>query len=428
LVAPGYWRNQKAYGSPFGPRDAVVLHHGSFDSAGHHATKLISNLGSSGVQLFEPTSQPFWLQDWSQSAGFRLAARLPEQADPYVFLGRPRREQVEQVLRLTRPDADVITCGLLAAALFIGGMLLAAVRPHRAGAAQIAVWGAGVAAYLLTQHALVQWHHWAFRFMVLAAPWAGVMGAWTLGALPRKLQVAAWAVVLVSSLQVFAMVQWQTGQSGWMAAMQPGRSASYFFFNHWRTWAGRLDDAREPLRLAFPINRAVAAFYRLDPARHVTMERLSALKGDTAEEATAMAPGWLVVPLDHFLGREGRVMGRVGPVDAIAFRQLRPGEQPRPLLYTNKLVEHGGGWRRELMMRTWPAVPVRLELFNPAPGEIRFTVRTPTGQLTDMLPAGARRTWEIPVPADVLSIVTVDFPKGEEPVQDGNVVMVQLVP
>jgi hypothetical protein len=429
LVVPGYWRNLVTYGSGFGPRDAVILHHGEFALPAHYPEKLARNLGTSAVQLLEPTAQPLWLQGFSRAVGEKLTARLPAEADPYVFIGQSRRDQVERVMQLTESDADVVTCGILGVGFFFVGLLLAVVTSRRdAVARQMLVWGGGVIGYLLVQHALVQWHHWAFRFMVLVAPWVAVIGAWAVGVLPRKLRVGVWVVLLVSAAEVFAVVQWRTSQAAWQALTNPGRSASYHVYRHWRAWAGQLDQPGEPLRLAFPIDRALASFYRLAPSRPVELERLSALQATTAEAAVGSAPGWLVVPLEQFMGREGRVMGRTRLADLAAYRALRPGERPQPLLYRHRLLPTENGVRRELLVRTWSDVPVRVELFNPGTSACRFELRTPAGQVTEVVPAGARLVVEAPVPADVLTVMTIDFPKPEPDAVAPGVPLVRLVP
>lgn len=426
VVAPGYWRNQVTYGSLFGPRDAVVLHHGEFASPAHYAEKAARNLGTSAVQLLEPTAQPFWLQDFSRTAGERLTRRMPAEADAYVFIGQSRREQLERVMQLAAPDADVVTCGIIGVGLFLAGLVLAAVARKRAGAAQILVWGVGVLVYLVVQHALVQWHHWAFRFMVVAAPWVAVTGAWGLGVLPRKLRVAAWVVVLVSAAEVFVLVQARAGQAAWPALTQPGRSASYFYYRNWRTWAGQLDQPDAPLRLAFPIDHALASFFRLDPPRPVVIERLSDIRDLTAEAAVGSAPGWLVVPLEQFMGREGRVMGRTGLFNLAAYRKLQPGEQPQPLLYGYRGRKLGDLLRDELLLRTWVDVPVRLEFLNPRTTACRFELRTPTATLTKEVPAGARLILEVPMPADIPAWVTIDYPPV--PSESGGNLRIRLVP
>ncbi len=428
LVAPGYWRNQQSYGSWFGPHEAVVLHHGEFASPAHYAEKLVWNLGTSAVQLLEPTAQPFWLQGLARTTGDKLTGKLPAEADPFVFIGQSRRTQLERVMQLPEPDADVVTCGLIGVLLFFCGLLLAAwQRKSAATAAQLLVWGTGVIGYLVMQHALVQWHHWAFRFMVLAAPWVAVVGAWGLGRLPGKLRVAAWAVALVSAAEVFGFVQWRTSQAAWQALTHPERSASYYYYSHWRAWAGQLDRPAEPLRLAFPIDRALASFFRLEPPRLVGLERLSGMNAITAEAAVATAPGWLVVPLEHFMGREGRVMGRTGFTIA-AYRALLPGERPKPLLYRSSSTAVDGRPRRELLLRTWSDAPVRLEFFNPDATDCRFELRTPLTGMAEVVPGGARLVLDVPVPADVLALVTVDFPKPVPGAIARKLPLVRLVP
>jgi hypothetical protein len=333
-----------------------------------------------------------------------------------------------RVMRLTEPDADVLTCGLLSAGRFAAAFVRALGRRKTPDGIQLLVWCAGVLLYLATQHGLVQWHHWAFRFMVLAAPWMAVAGAWWLAALPGKLRVALWAVVLVSAGQVFVVVQARTSQAAWRAMMEPERSAGYFHYRYWRAWAAQFDHPGEPLVLALPIDRALAAFYRLDSPRRVELRRLSSLPAASAEAAVGDQAGWLVVPVDRFESREGRVMGMIGPLGLAAYRRLKPGEPPRPMIYGNQLIGEGGTLRRLLMIRTWVDAPVRLELFNPAAAEVRFELRSPSGQVTGALAAGERRTWEIPVPPDVLAPVTVDFPRGEAPDVTTTAIMVRLAP
>ena len=428
LVWPGFARNWRTYGSGFGPHDAVTLHHGDFHSPAQYAEKLAVNLRTSAVQLLEPNAQPFWLQEICRAAGEKLTATFSPEPDPYVFIGLSRREQLERVMRLEEPDADVVTCGVLGAVFFFAGLGFAMLRRRRDPAArQVLVWGGGVLVYLLVQHALVQWHHWAFRFMVLAAPWIGVVGAWGVGRLPRILRVAVWAVLIVSGLEVFVVVQGRTSQAAWQALRRPERSASYHIYSHWRAWAGQFDQPAEPLRLALPIDRALASFYQLAPPRRVVLERLSSLPAGTAEAAVGIAPGWLVVPLEQFMGREGRVMGRIGGSDLAAYRTLRAGEHPQPLLYRHRLITAGDGLRRELLLRTWSDAPVRLELFNPGGAACRFDLRTPTGRVMDVVPAGARLVAEVPVPADLLALVTIDFPKPVPAAANQGVLLVRLV-
>ncbi len=410
LVVPGWWRNHATYGSWAGPHAAVVLHHGEFASPWHYLEKMLRNLGTSAVQLFAPMDQPFWLQGASRAAGVALMAGQPVQPDEYVFMNLERSTQLEFILKLAEPDADVAACGLIGAGLFLAGLLAAGFGWSRLpGAPQIFVWGAGVAVYFATQHALVQWHHWAFRFMVLVAPWMAVCGTWVVALLPRLGRVVAWAVVLVSSVEVFITVQARANQAAWQAVTRPARAAPYYQYLNWRLWAERLDQVEEPLRVAFPIDRPLAAFYRLTPARPVYIGSLAGLDAASAEIAVGTAPGWLVVPSEHFMGREGRVLGRVGPLGVAAYRALRPGEKPQPLAYAFRARLAGDKCRDELLLRTWVDVPVRLELSNPDQASCPFELRSPAATLQGVVPAAGRLVIEVPLPPEVLCWITIEY-------------------
>ncbi len=408
FILPGVWRNHHLYGAAFGPRDAVVLHHGPSLTVAGHFEKLARNLGTSAVQALEPTAQPFWLQSVSHTLGEKGLARLPAEADPYVFIGQSRRDQVERVMKLTEPDADVVTTGLLAVAAFAMGALAAAFSRDRAGAAQVVVWAMGVVIYLLTQHALVQWHHWAFRFTVLAAPWVAVVGAWGVMGLGARGRLVIWTILGISALDVFANVQLRANQAGWQAWTRPERAFSHYTYSHWRNWAESLDEPGRPLRVAFPIDRPLAAFFRLPTPREVEIVQLSTLAAPTAE--AAVGDGWLAVPLEKFMGREGRVMGSTNPAFGLAaFRALRPGELPRPLVYRQQVSDVGELRRCEWTVRRWAETPFRLEISNPGVAACPIELRTPLGTVRENLPAGARRVLEVAVPPDELAPVTLEF-------------------
>jgi len=220
-------------------------------------------------------------------------------------------------------------------------------------------------------------------------------------------------------------VQARTSQAAWPALTQPERSASYFYYRNWRTWTGQLDEADAPLRLAFPIDHALASFYRLDPPRPVVIERLADIKAMTAEAAVGSASGWLLVPLEQFMGREGRVMGRTGLFNLAAYRKLQPGERPQPLLYGYRARKLGEMLRDELLLRTWADSPVRLEFSNPRTTTCRIELHTPTATLSEEVPAGARLVLEVPVPADIPAWVTIDY--ATAPGAEGNL-RIRLVP
>jgi hypothetical protein len=227
--------------------------------------------------------------------------------------------------------------------------------------------------------------------------------------MPRLLKVAVWPILLVSALDVFLNVQVRANQAAWQAITQPARAAAHYHYLNWRFWAGRLDRADEPLRLAFPIDRPLAAFYRANPPRRIVLESLAGLQAETAEAAVAGASGWLVVPLEYFMGREGRVLGRIGPLEVAAYRALAPGEQPVPLLYRFKARKMGENHRDELLVRTWVDVPVRFRLTNPASTPCAFVLQSSGGMVNGVVPAGGNLTVEAPMPPDVVEWVTVDY-------------------
>jgi hypothetical protein len=211
-----------------------------------------------------------------------------------------------------------------------------------------------------------------------------------------------------------------TYQSGWPAVARPAQSVGFHLYQDWRDWSAGLDGLAGPLRPALPLNLPLAAFYRQASPRTVVPLRLSTLTVAHGEEAARAADGWLIVPAARFIGREGAVMGRTWLYEGderhafslAAYRVLGVGEQPVPLLYRNRLTGTATAWRRELLVRTWGDQPVKLELINPGGTATLFALRTPLSEFTDTLPPGARRRLEVPLPADLVSLITVDFPKS----------------
>ncbi len=418
FVVPSYQRNLASYHSLFGPHEAVVLHHGGPLTGVEHLEKLRWNLQTSAVQLFDPTAQAFWCQDFSRWIGRRLLTRESLEDDRYLFLHQvPRRLLMEGVMQQTEPDGDIISCGVLAVLLFFGGFAWAGLRGWRdRTAAQIFVWSTGVVVYVLVQHALVQWHQWGYRFMVLAAPWMGVVGAWCVAQLFRKLQVAAWAVIILSQLQVFIFVQWRANQAGWQAVTQPDHALSHFIYSHWREWARKLDHADVPVRLVFPINQALAAFYRVVPSRPVELAKFSESLAATAEAAVDSNGGWLVVPAGRFKGREGRVFGQTwlfnGEGDSMhslaAYRRLQPGENPAAMLYQFTRSFTAGGMQTRLLVKSWET-PVTVRLRNPATYPWRVRAETALGVAEEEIPAGGEIVLNLPVTPEVLAELILNF-------------------
>jgi hypothetical protein len=405
----------------------VVLHHGEYASTTHMLEKSARNLATSAVHVLEPNAQPSWLQPATRATGLWLAKKFPAEPDPFVFMAMPRRAQLEMLMGRTEPDADIVGCGLLAAGLFAAGLLAGFTTRAQPGAAQVRVWGVGVLVYLVTQHALVQWHPWAFRFMVLASPWMAAIGIWGVARLRRVGRLVVLGLAMTIAAQVFVALQWRTKQAAWQALVNPDASGSYFSYSRWRAWARTLDHPSDPLRLAFPINQPLASFYRLAPPRTIRLERLATHDEATAEQAVGSAPGWIVVPLERFMGQEGRVMGRTNLLNAAAYRALLPGERPQPLLYGNRQIPKDDLVRQELVIRTWADAPVRLELVNSGPTEIRGRVRSPTGERSAVVPAHGRVVVEVPVPPEVIALVTVDFRRAAFASGEG-VPLAQLMP
>jgi hypothetical protein len=417
FVGPSYYRNFTEYRSIFGPREAMVLHHGGPLTFAQHLEKLKLNLETSAVQLFDPTAQPYWCQKLLRRVGFELLPILPAEDDPYLFLhDTPRRYRIGSVLSQPAPDADVLSCGMLAIVFFCFGGLIAWVRRTRdSSAPQILVWGAGVVIYVLVQHALVQWHPWAFRFVVLAAPWMGVVAAWGVSRLARKVQLILWVVIATSSLQVFTTVEahlWEISP----AISKPNSCFPLVLYRSWRDWAGQLGQPGKPLKLAFPINYAEGCFYRLPDARPVSLERFSGLETKTAEEAINASDGWLVVPAYAFEGREGRVAGKTfllygdenSGYSVAAYRALAAGEKPSPILYHDSESAITDGVRHLFRIKAWDST-VTLRVHNPSNVTWRFEVTAGRGKNQGQLHAGDEIVLQIPVETVEPVEVILDF-------------------
>ena len=426
LAGPGYLRNLQSYGSPFGPAEAVRLHHGGPLTFSGHLEKLRLNLRSSAVQLFDPTAQPWWFQENSRRIGGILAGREPATDDRFLFLHTAaRRDLLGYVMAQTEPDADVVSCGLIAALLFLAGAGVACARLRSDDAArQVLIWSLGVVAYVLVQHGLVQWHQWAFRFAVLVTPWMAVVGAWGITKISGKMRLVIWTLVAVSQLQVFAVIQWRTNEDAWQAVTRPDRALAHFVYRHWRDWAHRLDDTDKPLRLAFPINHIISAFYRLSPPRIVSLEKFSELRSDTAEAAVGESDAWLLVPVNRFKGREGRVFARTwlfnGEPDKLygvaAYRRLGPAESPVPVAYRSSRMTVGNDFEYHMTVRAW-STPLRVRLRNNGSVPWNFTASLGNGVWPGTIPVDGEVVLEIPVNPETLNELVFRF---EGPPSDGG--------
>jgi len=330
LFVPGLVRNARTYGSLLGPAEARQQQHGGELSAGGHARKLGLNLTTTFAQLFEPNAQPLGLQDVSRRLGAALAETQPR-SDQFSFDGLDRRANLEKVLQLSAPDADVASCGVLGFLLLVAGFAGALVRRTQPGAGLVLVWGGGVGLFVLSLYALLQWHPYSFRFWTLVAPWMAVVAAWWLESLPRLLRRAGWWLVAAGTLLVFAGSVLGVYQAGWPAVAHPEQGLSYTVSGQIRQWIRTLDSAAAPLDVALPVNQPLAAFLRTSEGRRIELRHLSAQPA-TAELAVRDCAGWLIVPARYFAGHEGRVEKRTwfffgdeaSPFSLAAYRRLPP--------------------------------------------------------------------------------------------------------
>ncbi len=417
VAVPTTYRNLRAFGGPVGPRDFVVWHHGESTSWSGLLRKLWLNLESTGAQLFEPNSQPPWGRAGLRQIGEAVTRRLPV-SDPFTFDGVGRRANLEKVFRVAAPDADVTSTGVMLPLLCVAACVLALWNRRQMGARYVLAWALTVTAFLLVMHSQVQWHPYLYRFVVLVVPWMAVMAVWGLQAVPRWLGTAAWAVVAAGTIYGFLMGSIVTYQSGWVAATQPGQSVGFHVFERWRNWSMYLESDAGPLRPHLPVNQPVAAFLRRGDAKRVEPGYLSRLTAASAQQYVDSADGWLIVPAARYIGREGNVVGRTWLIDGdesnvfslAAYRALRPGERPPPVVYRNRSSPEAGMERRELLVRTWDEVPLRLELVNHASTGRDYEVRSPLGNVVGHIDSRQRRVVEIRVPANFPTLFVIESP------------------
>ena len=429
FAVPGFVLNWRNYGGPLGPAEFVAMHHQA--AAGQLLDKTGLNLGTSFVQVLEPNSQPPGLQAAARNLGRPLAGALPRQ-DAFSYENLSRRATLQTIIQRTEPDADVTSFGLLALALFIGGMG-AAGRSSRPGSGAVRWWSAGVLIFWSFFHAMQQWHPYGFRYFILVAPFMAVIGAWGLEGWPQRLRRMAWGLALVATLGTAARVLTHTHQAGWPAVVQPERSRNFLVYREWRDWARQLGQPGEPWQLALPFNRPLAAFYRLQPAQRVQPQTESALAGLTAEQALdKLHGGWLIVPALQFLGNEGRVSGRVwlyegdpeSPFSLAAYHQLPVGAAEEPLVYRNKVSREADQIRHDLLVRAGSDGHVSFCLESPAGVRWRFVIATPT-EVRRGEWAGGKSVQPLMLPAGQVAEVKVSLepvagetPSGEPPTLD----------
>jgi len=417
FVGPSYWRNVATYHSLFGPKEAVTLHHGPPLTMEEHFQKLGLNLKTSALQLLDPTAQPFWCRSALRDLGQKFLSSLPDSDDRYLFLHDfSRRLLVQGILQQTDLDADIASCGVLAVGLFVLGGIIAAWRWRDCMAAQIAIWCLGVWVYFLVQHALVQWHQWAFRFAVLVAPWMAVAGAYAISQVRIPWRPVLWVIVIISSGEITWRAQSETHQGAWQSLVRPDDGLPQFVYSHWHAWTEQLDPAGASLRVALPINSPLGAFYRTRALHLLSMEKLSTLSGETAEAAIAGKASWLIVPALKFMGREGAVMGftflyageGASANSFAAFRALRPGEIPRSIIYRAKRELTPTSFKRTMLVRFWKTGAI-LNLRNPGPLSWHYTVKTASQEIAGVLTAGENADVSLKVDAEHVSEIAIEM-------------------
>jgi hypothetical protein len=432
FAMPLFLHNSRDFGDPLGPKEWVGKLHQGAGSNREFLEKLTWNLECSVAQVFEPQSQPAFLRGVGRSVVAELENHVPIR-DPYTLDGLSRRSTLQEAfLDRTGPDADTASFGIVAFLLFIAGSL-AAVARWRRGGMQVFGWSAGVATFLLFFHAMQQWHPYAFRYFVLAAPWVAVVSAWGIEQLRGTPRIAAWVLVLAASAEVCLSITTRTHQSGWRAAVQPERSLIYYVSSSWGTWSNGLEPEDAPLSIALAEERPVAGFYRQPTGRPVSYLQNLGNATVTAEEFTRNEPGWVVVPAVRFIGREGRVAASAwlfrgdegSPYSVAAYRRLRPGEKPSILLYRDIREHQHSGWIHRLLVKTWDGRPVQFRLSNPSESAVDYSMQTPLTNTRSTVAARSSRLINAVLPANTVSEVrlTIEVTEGDaaaspEPILD----------
>lgn len=415
FTGPVFWRNWQTYGGMFGPVAAVELHHGGRLTLAQHVDKLGLNLATSTVQLLDPNAQPPGLKTLARKIETSLALHLPA-ADPYAFENSNRREWIQNMSALDKPDADVVSCGVVVPVFFLAGLLTALGRRRKPFAGLVLLWGGGVVLFVVTMNWMLCWHPWIFRFLALAAPWLAVVAAYWIEGLSKWFRRGAWGVVAFAGLTSFWAATMHTPQAGWQAVARPEQTLSHYVYTQWRGWILSLEsDAPRPLTVALPINRPLAAFLRLPGAREVRLAREAGKTIDTVEMLLADNPGWAIVPAARFMGAEGRVLGRIyrffgeggsSPYSLAAYRRLQPGEEPQPLLYRSLRTNRPEGVTDDLLVRSWSG-SARLRLHNTSGVIWKFSLLAPDDRQEGVLAEGEARVVELRVPSDQVAQVLV---------------------
>lgn len=416
FALPGFIRNAQHYGDILGPKEWVKKHHQKMDSVSGLGQKVRWNLTSALAQNLEPQSQPHLFRAPAKLAADALWRQLPVE-DNYSLPGIDRRTSLREVLDLEAPDADVGSFGIVTLALFVMGLSFALFR-HRPGSKLIRVWGVGVIIFLLFFHTMQGWHPYGFRYFVIAAPWIAIVGAWGIEQISPGWRPLLRSFVLLVAFDICSSVTIGISQGGLSSVLHPERFQGSYVTQGWREWSQRLDHADEPISIRLTEELPVAAFYRQHPARKVTHQKpLGANVDVTAEDMVRHEPGWIIVPVSRFLGREGRVASCVwlyrGQEDHVyslaAFRALAPHEEPSPIVYRNRQTYTATEVIFELLFKTVDEPEARLTLKNLADQPLDYTWDSPEGTGSGLLPLKETREIIIPMPSHLVGEIRVVF-------------------
>jgi hypothetical protein len=218
------------------------------------------------------------------------------------------------------------------------------------------------------------------------------------------------ALLALVALDTVWTAQVKTFQAGWLAITEPGKVQGFRAYDNWREWLATLDGV-EPLMVALPENRPLAAFYRQPKARPVRMIVPPPDNTMLAEEWLGRREGWSILPAARFVGREGRVMAKVlleggdaqSPFSLVAFRRLGPEEKPPLLIYGKKIEASGQAW----IVREWSG-SATLWLRNTGDSPLWYSVTSVKGNWRGELDAMTEGRIEIGLDANAAQEVRLE--------------------
>jgi hypothetical protein len=414
FALPGFVRNYEAYGHVLGPDLWVKKVQPGFDSVPGQLHKVYWNLTSALAQNFDPQSQPYGLRTISLAAGLALDQLLPVK-DIYAFPGYDRRASLKSVLLRTAPAADCTSFGTVTLLLCSAGSLIALARWRLRTGRLVLVWSSGVIMFLLFIHVMQSWSPFTFRYFVLVSPWVAIVAAWGIEQVGRQWRLVVWTLVAAGTLDISWYETAYARETGWQSIVRPKNLVAYFAAMRWREWSQSLDHAGDPLLLALPGERPLAAFYRQWPPRVVAFKPEPGNNLLTAEDFVRGEKGWVIVPATRFLGREGRVAASVCLFDGeentifslAAYRALGAGEKTNLIVYRHRHVMTEKSVNYDLLVKTVSGKALSLALDNPGKSACGYVWATPMAQNKGVLAAGSRIVVEMPMPMDAVGEIQI---------------------